>query len=109
MQSRDSSVGIATGYGLDSRGSIPSRGKIFLFSISSELTLEPALQPIQWVLGVISPMEKRPGREADQSPPSSSEVKNGGAIPPRPICLHGIVNGTLPFLSISLCNKKEPL
>jgi hypothetical protein len=26
---RDSSVGIATAYGLDDRGSIPSRGKIF--------------------------------------------------------------------------------
>jgi hypothetical protein len=84
MQSRDSSVATATGYGLDSRGSIPSRSNIFLFSISSKLTLRPALQPIQWVLRVISPMEKRPGREADQSPPSSVEVKNGGAIPPLP-------------------------
>jgi hypothetical protein len=27
---------------------------------------------------------KRPGREADHSPPSSAEVKNGGAIPPLP-------------------------
>jgi hypothetical protein len=27
---------------------------------------------------------KRPGREADHSPPSSTEVKNGGAIPPLP-------------------------
>jgi hypothetical protein len=27
---------------------------------------------------------KRPGREADHWPPSSSEVKNGGAIPPSP-------------------------
>jgi hypothetical protein len=25
---------------------------------------------------------KRPGREADHSPPSSAEVKNGGAISP---------------------------
>jgi hypothetical protein len=30
--SRDSPVGIATGYGLDGRGSIPSRGKRFLCS-----------------------------------------------------------------------------
>jgi hypothetical protein len=27
------------------------------------------------------PGVKRPGREGDQSPPSSAEVKNGGAIP----------------------------
>jgi hypothetical protein len=27
---------------------------------------------------------KWPGREADHSPPSSTEVKNGGAIPPLP-------------------------
>jgi hypothetical protein len=27
---------------------------------------------------------KRQGREADHSPPSSAEVKNGGAIPPLP-------------------------
>jgi hypothetical protein len=27
---------------------------------------------------------KRQGREADDSPPSSAEVKNGGAIPPFP-------------------------
>jgi hypothetical protein len=40
--------------------------------------------PIKWVpearfLGV-----KRSRREADHSPPSSVEVKNGGAIPPLP-------------------------
>jgi hypothetical protein len=30
--SRDSSVGIATGYGLDGRGSIPGKGKKFFSS-----------------------------------------------------------------------------
>jgi hypothetical protein len=34
---------------------------------------------------------KRPGREADQSPLSSAEVKNGKAIPPLHIHLHGMV------------------
>jgi hypothetical protein len=29
------------------------------------------------------PGVKRPGREADRSPPSSAEAKNGGAILPR--------------------------
>jgi hypothetical protein len=41
--------------------------------------------------GGISPGVKQLGHEADYSPPSSAEVKNGGAIPPFPICLHGIV------------------
>jgi hypothetical protein len=30
------------------------------------------------------PRGKRQGREADHSPPSSADVKNGGAIPPLP-------------------------
>jgi hypothetical protein len=30
------------------------------------------------------PGVKRQGREADNSPPSSGELKNGGAIPPLP-------------------------
>jgi hypothetical protein len=34
---------------------------------------------------------KRPGREADHSPPSSAEVRNGGAIPPLPIRLREIL------------------
>jgi hypothetical protein len=39
--SGDSSLGIATGCGLDNRGSIPNRGKIFLFSIDSRPALGP--------------------------------------------------------------------
>jgi hypothetical protein len=53
------------------------RGKIFLFCIASRPTLGPTQPSIQWLPGV-----KRPGREADHTPPSSVEVKNGGAIPP---------------------------
>jgi hypothetical protein len=34
------------------------------------------------VLGIIYLEVKRPGSEADHSPPSSTEDKNGGAIPP---------------------------
>jgi hypothetical protein len=42
---------------------------------------------------------KAPRREADHPLPSSAEFKNGGAIPPFPICLHGIIitGTTLPF------------
>jgi hypothetical protein len=37
------------------------------------------------------PGVKRQGLEADNSSPSSAEVKNDGAIPPLPIRLHGVV------------------
>jgi hypothetical protein len=79
--SQNSSVGITTGYGLDGRGSIPGRGKIFFF-ILSRPALGPTQHPIQWVPGALSPGIKPPELEADHSPPSSVEVKNGGAIPP---------------------------
>jgi hypothetical protein len=77
----DSSVGIATGYGLDSRGSIPGRVKNFLFSIAVSPALGPTQPPIQWVPGAVSLGVKLQGREADNSPPFSAEVKNGGAVP----------------------------
>jgi hypothetical protein len=35
------------------------------------------VRPIRWVLGA-----KRPQREADNSPPSSAYIKNGGALFP---------------------------
>jgi hypothetical protein len=42
----------------------------------------PTQSLIQWVPGALSPGVKRQGREADNSPPYSDEVKNGGAISP---------------------------
>jgi hypothetical protein len=39
---------------------------------------------MQWVTGAISPEVERPGCEADHSPPSSVEIKNGEALPPLP-------------------------
>jgi hypothetical protein len=38
-------------------------------------TMGPTQPPIQWVPGDLSLGVKRPGREADHSPPSSAEVK----------------------------------
>jgi hypothetical protein len=78
--SQDSSVGIVTGYGLDGRGSIPGRDKIFLFSIASRPALGPTQRPIQWVPGALSPGKKQQVCEADHSAPSSAEVKNDGAV-----------------------------
>jgi hypothetical protein len=46
----------------------------------------PGVHPVSshCVPGTLYPGVKRPAREADHSPPSSAEVKNGGAIPPLP-------------------------
>jgi hypothetical protein len=60
---------------------------IFLYSTASRLALEPTYPPIQWVPVVLYSGVKRPGCEADHSPPSCVEVKNGGAVSALPIDL----------------------
>jgi hypothetical protein len=64
----------------------PAGSKIFLFSVTSIPTLGPTQSPIQWVSGGgdVSLEVKRLGHEADHSPPTSAQVKYGGAIPPLP-------------------------
>jgi hypothetical protein len=57
--------------GFDSR----RRMGIFLFDTISRPALRSTQPPIQWVPGPPSLGLKRPGREADHSPPSSAEVK----------------------------------
>jgi hypothetical protein len=48
--------------------------------------------PIRWVPGALSLGVKRPGREADHSPPSSAEVKNACSYTSTPpIRLHDVV------------------
>jgi hypothetical protein len=79
MGSRDSSVYIVTGYELHGRCSFPGREKFFSLSMPA---LGPTQAPIQWVPAALSPGVKRRGREAGHSPPSSVEVKNGGAVHP---------------------------
>jgi hypothetical protein len=51
------------------------RVKNFVFSTSSRPTVESTQLPIQWVSRALYPGVKRPGREADHSPPASAEVK----------------------------------
>jgi hypothetical protein len=72
-KSRDSSVGIALGYGLDywrSRVRFPEGLGSFLFTTASRTALEPTQFPIQWVPGAF------PRGKADHSAPSSAPVKN---------------------------------
>jgi hypothetical protein len=57
--------------GFDSREGL----RIFLFTTASRKALGPTQPPIQWIPGALSLGVKRPGREADHSPPSSAEVK----------------------------------
>jgi hypothetical protein len=70
---RDSSVGIATGYGLGGRGvgvRVAVGAKSFSLSASSRPDLGPTQPPIQWVPGALSL-----GREADHAPPTGAEVR----------------------------------
>jgi hypothetical protein len=64
-------------------------GLNFMSSIGSRPALGTTHSPIQWVQETVSPGVKRQEREADHSPPSSVEVKKGGAI--LPMCLAGVI------------------
>jgi hypothetical protein len=65
---------------------------------------------MQRITGSFSQVQKRPGSEANHSPPSSAGVNNDGAIRVHPplIRLHGVVldwfstGTTLPYLMCSL-------
>jgi hypothetical protein len=48
---------------------------IFIFTTAFRTALGPTQPPIQWVPDALSVGLKRPGREADHSPPSTAEVK----------------------------------
>jgi hypothetical protein len=70
------------GYRLEGVGTMPGKGKIYNFSIKSRPDLKPIQPHIQWVPGALYPVAKWQEREPDYTPPSSAEVKNGGAISP---------------------------
>jgi hypothetical protein len=66
----------ATGWMIEVLGFDSRRGlEIFLFDTVSRPALGPTQPPIEWVLRALSLGVKRPGREANHSPPSSAEVK----------------------------------
>jgi hypothetical protein len=77
-KSRDSSVGIALGYGLDDQSSrvrfLAGAGN---FSLHHRLQNSSGAHPASYPMGTRNsfPGVKRPGRESDHSPPSSAEVK----------------------------------
>jgi hypothetical protein len=53
----------------------PGRIKNFHFSTSSRPAVGSNQSPVQWLLGVLSPGVKWPGREPNHSPPTTAEVK----------------------------------
>jgi hypothetical protein len=56
------------------------------------MALGPIQPPISWVPGALSLGVKWLGREADHSPPSSAEIKEGVELYLHsPICLRGVV------------------
>jgi hypothetical protein len=68
------------GYELDDPDSIPSMARFFASPhLPDRLWKLPSLLSSGY-WGAISPGVKRSGREADHSPPSSAEVKNGETI-----------------------------
>jgi hypothetical protein len=82
VPSRNSSVGIA----IRLRARLPIRFRFgigvrnFSLSITSRRALGPTHPRIQLVPQLVSPGVERQRRDADHSPPSSAEVKNGGLI-----------------------------
>jgi hypothetical protein len=86
-KSRDSSVGIAPGYGLDDRGSrfrFPAGARNF--SLHHRIQNGSGAHPASCPMGIkaLSLGVKQPGREADNSPPCSAEVKNAWIYTPLP-------------------------
>jgi hypothetical protein len=77
-RSRDSLVGIATGYGLDDCGvgvRAPVVSRIFSSARCPDRVWGPPNLLFNGYRGLFPPGAKRPVREADHSPPASAEVK----------------------------------
>jgi hypothetical protein len=76
--SRDSAVGIATGYGIDGREvgvRVPVESRIFSSPRRPDRLWGFTQPPIQWIPWALSPGAKRPECEADHSPTTSAEFK----------------------------------
>jgi hypothetical protein len=73
-------VCIVTDCGLDGQGLIPSKGKRF-FTLYS-IQIGSGAHPPSYPMGSWASFSRGKAPGADCSPPTSVEVKNGGAIPP---------------------------
>jgi hypothetical protein len=94
--SRDSSVGLALGYGLDDWGSrVRFPAGAGNFSLNHRVQTGSGTHPASYLMGtggVLYLGVKRPEREADHSPPSGAEVNNAWSYTSTPpMRLHGVV------------------
>jgi hypothetical protein len=93
--SRDSLVGIATGYELDDQGvgvRVPVGVRIFTSPSRPDRHWGPPNLLSNRYRGLFPPGVERPGREAEHLRPTSAEVKeNMYLYIHSPICLHGVV------------------
>jgi hypothetical protein len=74
-RSRNSAVGIETGYGVDDQGvgvRVPVGSRIFSSPRRPDRLWGSTQLPVQCMPGVLSPGLKREVREADHSPPTSA-------------------------------------
>lgn len=79
--SQDNSVGTET----SSKAEVlfPTESRDVLFSTTSTPALELFQLPVHWVLDLFR-ASIQPEHQVEHLPPSSAEVKRGGAIPPIP-------------------------
>jgi hypothetical protein len=90
LPSRDSSVGIATGYGLDDqRGGRSSPGRVKKCLLLHIVQTSCGVHPTSYKMGTGGsfPGVKRQGREADHSHPTSVEVKKMWIYRSTPPCV----------------------
>jgi hypothetical protein len=71
-------------YRLEGPGLIPGSARFFFSLQRPDRLWGPPSLLSNGYQGLLLRGAKRQGREADHSPPSSAEVKNGGAMPPLP-------------------------
>jgi hypothetical protein len=83
-RNRDSSVGVAMGYGLVGGDPFPTGSNYIILATVSVLDLGLTQPPIELVPGILSPWIKRPRRETDHILQYSAKERNGGVLPPLP-------------------------
>jgi hypothetical protein len=107
LMSRDSPVGIVTGYGLDNQEvgvRVPVGSRIFTLHV---VQTSSGVHPTSYTMstGGCCPGVKRPGRDASHSPPTSAEVKKIHS----PIRLHGVVLNELSIgTTLPLRDRNSP-
>jgi hypothetical protein len=91
-EKRGSSDGIVTRLRAGRPGFDSRQGQgIFLFAATNIPPVGPAQPPFQSILAAISRGVKLPGREADHSPPSITEVKDEWSYTSTSLSLHDVV------------------